>query len=52
MLCGGSGARLREQTKYIPKALVPIGGMPTVLHAMKIYTCYGFTEFILCLGRT
>jgi len=50
MLCGGSGARLREQTEYIPKALVPIGGMPIVLHVMKIYAYYGFTRFILCLG--
>jgi len=50
ILCGGMGTRLREQTEYIPKALVPIGSMPILLHVMKIYAHYGFTKFILCLG--
>jgi len=50
ILCGGTGTRLREQTEYIPKALVPIGSMPILLHVMKIYAHCGFTKFVLCLG--
>jgi len=50
ILCGGRGTRLREQTEYIPKALVPIGDMPILLHVMKIYAHYGLTKFVLCLG--
>jgi len=35
ILCGGHGTKLRERTEYIPKALVPIGGMPIVPHVMR-----------------
>jgi glucose-1-phosphate cytidylyltransferase len=50
ILCGGKGTRLREETEYRPKPLVPIGGMPILWHIMKIYSHYGFNEFVLCLG--
>jgi len=50
ILCGGIGTRLREQTEFIPKPLVHIGDRPILWHIMNIYKCYGFTEFILCLG--
>lgn len=50
ILCGGKGMRLREETEYRPKPLVLIGGMPILWHIMKIYSYYGFNEFILCLG--
>jgi len=50
ILCGGLGTRLREETEYKPKPMVEIGGKPIVWHIMKIYSHYGFTEFILCLG--
>ena len=50
ILCGGMGTRLREETEYKPKPMVEIGGKPILWHIMKIYACYGFTEFILCLG--
>jgi glucose-1-phosphate cytidylyltransferase len=50
ILCGGMGTRLREETEYRPKPLVPIGGRPILWHIMKYYACYGFNEFILCLG--
>jgi len=42
--------RLREYTDTLPKALVPIGPFPVVLHVMRIYASYGFRRFILCLG--
>ncbi len=50
ILCGGKGTRLREETDYRPKPMVPIGGYPILWHIIKTYSHYGFTEFILCLG--
>ncbi len=50
ILCGGQGTRLREETAFKPKPLVEIGGRPILWHIMKIYSYYGFNEFILALG--
>ena len=50
ILCGGMGTRLREETEFRPKPLVEIGGKPILWHIMKIYSRYGFKEFVLCLG--
>jgi glucose-1-phosphate cytidylyltransferase len=50
ILCGGRGTRLREETEYRPKPMLPIGNRPIVWHIMKLYAHYGFKEFILCLG--
>jgi len=50
ILCGGLGTRLREETEFRPKPMVPIGGRPILWHIMKLYAHYGHTEFILCLG--
>ncbi|MBS3143825.1 glucose-1-phosphate cytidylyltransferase [Candidatus Woesearchaeota archaeon] len=50
ILCGGQGTRLKEETEFKPKPLVEIGGMPILWHIMKIYSHYGFRDFILCLG--
>jgi glucose-1-phosphate cytidylyltransferase len=50
ILCGGLGTRLREETEFKPKPMVPIGGMPIIWHIMKIYSHYGIKDFVLCLG--
>ena len=50
ILCGGLGTRLREETEYRPKPMVPIGGRPILWHIMKTYAHHGHKEFILCLG--
>jgi glucose-1-phosphate cytidylyltransferase len=50
ILCGGLGTRLREETEFRPKPMVPIGPRPILWHIMKFYAHYGFKEFILCLG--
>jgi glucose-1-phosphate cytidylyltransferase len=50
ILCGGKGTRLKELTEEIPKPLIEIGGKPILWHIMKIYSHYGFNDFILCLG--
>jgi glucose-1-phosphate cytidylyltransferase len=50
ILCGGKGTRLREETEYRPKPMVPIGGKPILWHIMKSYAHWGFKDFVLCLG--
>lgn len=50
IFCGGLGTRLREETEFRPKPLVEIGGKPILWHIMKIYSHYGFNDFVLCLG--
>jgi len=50
ILCGGKGTRLREETEFRPKPMVPIGGKPILWHIMKIYAKQGFDDFVLCLG--
>ena len=50
ILCGGKGTRLREETEYRPKPMVPIGDRPILWHIMKTYAHYGHREFVLCLG--
>ena len=50
ILAGGFGTRLQEETYRIPKPMVEIGGKPILWHIMKIYSAYGFNDFIICLG--
>lgn len=50
ILAGGYGTRIREETHSKPKPMVEIGGKPILWHIMRIYSHYGFNDFILCLG--
>ena len=50
ILAGGLGTRLSEETDIRPKPMVEIGGMPIIWHIMKIYSFYGYNEFVICLG--
>jgi glucose-1-phosphate cytidylyltransferase len=50
ILAGGLGTRLSEETELKPKPMVEIGGMPILWHIMKIYSHYGFNEFVILLG--
>lgn len=50
ILCGGTGTRLREETEFKPKPMVEIGNRPILWHIMKIYSHYGYNDFVLALG--
>ena len=50
ILAGGYGSRLGNITESIPKPMVTIGGKPILWHLMKIYSHYGFKEFVILLG--
>lgn len=50
ILAGGLGSRLSEETSLKPKPMVEIGGRPILWHIMKIYSHYGFNEFIILCG--
>lgn len=50
ILAGGLGTRLSEETNLRPKPMVEIGGQPILWHIMKIFSSFGVTEFIICLG--
>lgn len=50
ILAGGMGTRLGEETVSKPKPMVEIGGKPILWHIMKIYSSYGFDDFVICCG--
>lgn len=50
LLAGGLGTRLAEETSLRPKPMVEIGGKPILWHIMKLYSYYGFNEFVVLLG--
>ncbi len=50
ILAGGMGTRLKEETEFKPKPLVTIGGKPILWHIMKIYSKFGYNDFIIALG--
>lgn len=50
ILAGGYGTRLAEETHARPKPMIEIGGLPLLLHIMKIYSSFGHDDFVICLG--
>ena len=50
LLAGGFGTRISEESQFKPKPMVDLGGMPILLHIMKLYSHYGYHEFIICAG--
>lgn len=50
ILAGGLGTRLSEETSIRPKPMAEIGEKPILWHIMKIYSHYGFNDFVICLG--
>lgn len=50
ILAGGYGTRISEESHLRPKPMIEIGGYPILWHIMKLYSHYGFNEFIICCG--
>ena len=50
ILAGGLGSRLGNITEAIPKPMLKIGNRPIIWHIMKIYSYYGYKDFIISLG--
>lgn len=50
ILCGGLGTRIKEETAFLPKPMVPIGDHPILWHLMHMYSRFGFKKFVLCTG--
>ena len=50
ILAGGLGTRLSELTEIIPKPMIRIGDKPMLWHIMKIYSHYGYRDFIVSAG--
>ena len=47
ILAGGLGTRISEESALRPKPMIEIGGKPILWHIMKIYSHYGFHEFVI-----
>ena len=50
ILAGGFGTRISEETELKPKPMILIGEKPILWHIMKIYSFYGFNDFVILLG--
>lgn len=50
ILAGGMGSRISEESRQKPKPLIEIGDRPIIWHIMKLYSFYGYHEFIICCG--
>lgn len=50
ILAGGMGTRISEESHLRPKPMIEIGGKPILWHIMKLYSYYGYNEFIVCCG--
>ena len=50
LLAGGKGTRISEESYLKPKPMIEIGDMPILWHIMKIYSHYGYNEFVICCG--
>ena len=50
LLAGGFGTRISEESQFKPKPMIEIGDKPILWHIMKLYSFYGFNEFVICAG--
>ena len=50
ILAGGYGTRISEESQNKPKPMVEIGNHPILWHIMKIYSHYGYNDFVICAG--
>lgn len=50
ILAGGFGTRISEESHLKPKPMIEIGEQPILWHIMKLYSHYGYNDFVICLG--
>ncbi|MEG2405055.1 MAG: glucose-1-phosphate cytidylyltransferase [Oscillospiraceae bacterium] len=50
ILAGGLGTRISEESHLKPKPMIEIGDKPILWHIMKLYSYYGFNDFVICAG--
>lgn len=50
ILAGGFGTRISEESQFKPKPMIELGGKPILWHIMKLYSHYGFCDFVICAG--
>ncbi len=50
ILAGGFGTRISEESHLKPKPMIEIGEKPILWHIMKLYSYYGYNEFVICCG--
>ena len=50
ILAGGYGTRIMEESQFKPKPMIELGGMPILWHIMKLYSHYGYNDFVICAG--
>lgn len=50
ILAGGYGTRISEESQFKPKPMIEIGGSPILWHIMKLYSHYGFNDFVILAG--
>lgn len=50
LLAGGFGTRISEESQFKPKPMIDLCGRPILWHIMKLYSHYGFNDFVICAG--
>jgi glucose-1-phosphate cytidylyltransferase len=50
ILAGGLGTRISEETHLKPKPMIEVGGRPILWHILKMYSCHGVNDFVICCG--
>jgi len=50
ILAGGFGSRISEESILKPKPMIEIGDKPILWHIMKIFSHYGYNDFVILLG--
>lgn len=50
ILAGGFGTRISEESQFKPKPMIELGGKPIMWHIMKLYSHYGYNDFVICAG--
>jgi dTDP-glucose pyrophosphorylase len=49
IMAGGRGTRLRPQTEFCPKPMLPVGGKPILEHILERAKAQGFTNFAFAI---